>query len=138
MEEWRGRRRNILPRQWKTGASILYLGRELSLAVRSARKEEISADLLNLTVLHPAAADEQNSVSRNFALCLRIVDDAARRAAMRHVPAVGTAQWESRSIFHGKRARISTSTPRTAARAYPPALADVMPLFAGTVLRSSL
>jgi predicted metal-dependent hydrolase len=59
LAEWRGRRRDVLPRAWKTGAPILYLGRELKLAVNPARTREIAADLLNLSVLHPAAQDER-------------------------------------------------------------------------------
>jgi predicted metal-dependent hydrolase len=59
LAEWRARRRDVLPRAWKTGASILYLGRELTLAVHPARKRQIAADLLNLSVLHPAADDER-------------------------------------------------------------------------------
>jgi hypothetical protein len=59
LAEWRARRRDVLPRAWKTGASILYLGCELTLAVHPARKREIAADLLNLSVLHPAADDER-------------------------------------------------------------------------------
>jgi len=59
LAEWRARQRNVLPREWKTGEPILYLGRELALAVHPARKKEINADLLNLTVRHPAAQDEQ-------------------------------------------------------------------------------
>ena len=59
LAEWRGRRRDVLPRAWKTGAPILYLGRELKLAVHPARTREIAADLLNLSVLHPAAHDER-------------------------------------------------------------------------------
>ena len=58
--EWRARRRDVLPREWKTGAPILFRGRELVLAVHTtARKREIAADLLNLTVLHPAGDDER-------------------------------------------------------------------------------
>ena len=59
LAEWRARQRDVLPRVWKTGAPILYLGRELALAVHPARKKEISTDLLNLTILHPAAQDER-------------------------------------------------------------------------------
>ena len=59
LAEWRARQRDVLPRAWKTGAPILYLGRELTLAVHPARKREIAADLLNLSVLHPAAEDER-------------------------------------------------------------------------------
>ncbi len=57
LAEWRARQRNVLPREWKTGEPILYRGRELALAVHPARKKAVDADLLNLTVLHPAAPD---------------------------------------------------------------------------------
>lgn len=56
---WRGRRRHVLPREWKDGAPILYRGSELSLAVRSARIRSVAADLFHLTVLHPSPGDEQ-------------------------------------------------------------------------------
>ena len=59
LAEWRARRRDVLPREWKTGAPILFRGRELALAVHPARTREIAADLLNLTVLHPAGEDER-------------------------------------------------------------------------------
>jgi len=59
LAEWRARRRDVLPRAWKTGAPIVYLGRELALAVHPARKKAIAADLINLSVLHPAADDER-------------------------------------------------------------------------------
>jgi predicted metal-dependent hydrolase len=59
LDEWRARRRDVFPREWKTGAPILYLGRELALAIHPARKSGIAADLLNLTVLHPTAQDER-------------------------------------------------------------------------------
>ena len=59
LAEWRARRRDVLPREWKTGAPILFRGRELALAVHTARAREIAADLLNLTVLHPAGEDER-------------------------------------------------------------------------------
>lgn len=59
LAEWRARRRDVLPRDWKTGAPLLYQGRELALAVYPARRKEIAADLLDLTVLHPAPADER-------------------------------------------------------------------------------
>jgi hypothetical protein len=57
--EWRSRRRDVLPREWKTGAPIVYRGRELALAVFPARQKEIGADLLDLSVRHPAAHDER-------------------------------------------------------------------------------
>lgn len=58
LAEWRGRRRNVLPSAWTTGAPILYLGRELTLAVYAARTTVIVPDLLNLTVRHPDPQDE--------------------------------------------------------------------------------
>jgi predicted metal-dependent hydrolase len=58
LSEWRARRRDVMPRQWKSGAPILYRGRELALEVFPARRAEIAADLFHLTVGHPAAHDE--------------------------------------------------------------------------------
>jgi predicted metal-dependent hydrolase len=59
LAEWRALRRDVLPGEWKTGAPILVQGRELSLAVLPARRKEIAADLINLTVLHPSPHDER-------------------------------------------------------------------------------
>ena len=56
--EWRARRRDVMPREWKSGAPILYRGRELALEVFPARKLRVTPDLFNLTVLHPHAQDE--------------------------------------------------------------------------------
>jgi predicted metal-dependent hydrolase len=58
LAEWRALRREVLPGEWKTGASLVLQGRELSLAVVPARKKDIAADLLNFTVLHPSPHDE--------------------------------------------------------------------------------
>jgi predicted metal-dependent hydrolase len=57
LEEWRARRRDVLPHEWKSGAPILYLGCELALALHRHRRSEIRPDLVNLTVLHPHAHD---------------------------------------------------------------------------------
>jgi len=81
LAEWRARRRDVLPREWKTGAPILFQGRELALAVHTARKREIAADLLNLTVLHPAGEDERQ-VATFVARWLR---DEALRQLLPHV-----------------------------------------------------
>ena len=59
LDEWQARRRDVLPREWKAGATILYRGRELALALVMAPKRGIATDLLNLTVTHPAADDER-------------------------------------------------------------------------------
>src|SRR3954453_15553206 len=37
VEEWRARRRDVMPREWKSGASILYRGRELALDLQLGR-----------------------------------------------------------------------------------------------------
>ena len=58
LDEWRARRRDVLPREWKTGAVILYQGRELTLVLRAAPDRAIEPDLLNLTVRHPAPDNE--------------------------------------------------------------------------------
>ena len=47
-----------MPREWKSGAPILYRGRELALEVFPARRTRIASDLFNLTILHPRAHDE--------------------------------------------------------------------------------
>lgn len=59
LAEWSARRRDVLPREWSSGAPILYLGNELTLAVFPARRKAIVPDLINLTVLHPDPHDEQ-------------------------------------------------------------------------------
>jgi predicted metal-dependent hydrolase len=59
LDEWRARRRDVFPRAWKSGAPILYQGRELTLALHPARKRAVAADLINLSVLHPDPADER-------------------------------------------------------------------------------
>lgn len=56
---WRGRRRDVLPREWTTGAPILYRGSELALALHPARVRSIAADLFHLTVRHPSPQDER-------------------------------------------------------------------------------
>ncbi len=59
LDEWRTRRRDVFPREWKTGAPIYYRGAELSLAVFPARRSAIRHDMFDLTVLHPSAHDER-------------------------------------------------------------------------------
>jgi len=58
LAEWRARRRDVMPREWKSGAPILYRGRELALEVFPARRMHVAPDMFNLTVLHPRAQDE--------------------------------------------------------------------------------
>jgi predicted metal-dependent hydrolase len=58
LAEWKARRRDVLPREWKTGAPILYRGSELALAVHAARTPSIAPDLFHLNVLHPRPDDE--------------------------------------------------------------------------------
>jgi predicted metal-dependent hydrolase len=55
LDEWRARRRHVMPREWKTGAPIVYRGRDLALALFPSRHASIDADLFHLTVRHPAA-----------------------------------------------------------------------------------
>ena len=59
LAEWRGRRRDVMPHVWKSGAPILYRGRELALEVFPSRRPTVASDMFNLTVLHPHAHDER-------------------------------------------------------------------------------
>jgi predicted metal-dependent hydrolase len=59
LAEWHGRESEALPAAWREGAALLYQGRPLTLALFSARRQTIAADLLHLTVLHPNPGDEE-------------------------------------------------------------------------------
>ncbi len=68
LAEWRTRRRDVLPREWKTGAPILYRGpraRARAVSRRAGRRSR--HDLLDLTVLHPAAARRSRASPRSSA-----------------------------------------------------------------------
>ena len=56
---WQMRRRDVLPREWKSGAPILFRGSELALVLQPARKKAVAADLFHVTVLHPSPQDEE-------------------------------------------------------------------------------
>jgi hypothetical protein len=58
LDEWRMRRRDVMPREWKSGAPIVFRGVELSLAIHPSQRTSIAADLFHLTVRHPHAHDE--------------------------------------------------------------------------------
>jgi predicted metal-dependent hydrolase len=58
LAEWRARRRDVMPREWKSGAPILFRGRELALEVFPARRVSVAPDLFHLTILHPHSHDE--------------------------------------------------------------------------------
>jgi hypothetical protein len=75
LEAWRGRRREALPREWRSGATILHRGIDLTLAVRSAAAAAVYTDLFHLTVVHPRADDEAQ-VARCVGAWLR--DEALR------------------------------------------------------------
>jgi predicted metal-dependent hydrolase len=57
LAQWESPDRASLPAEWRTGATLLYQGRTLSLALFPGRRSSIAADLLNLVVVHPAPAD---------------------------------------------------------------------------------
>jgi predicted metal-dependent hydrolase len=59
MERWRARRRDVMPREWKSGSPIAFRGDTLALAVHPARRAGIVADLFHLVVRHPHAHDER-------------------------------------------------------------------------------
>ncbi len=83
LDEWRARRRDVLPREWKTGAPILYRGRELALACLAAPTREIAPDLFDLTVLHPPPRRTNAQVAAFVARWLREEALALRAAARR-------------------------------------------------------
>ena len=58
LAEWRARRRDVMPREWVSGAPIAFRGAALTLALYPARHAEIAADLFHVTVRHPHAHDE--------------------------------------------------------------------------------
>jgi hypothetical protein len=58
LAEWRSRRRDVMPSEWKSGAPIVFRGEQLALAVHPARRTAIAADLFHVTVRHPHANDE--------------------------------------------------------------------------------
>jgi predicted metal-dependent hydrolase len=80
LAEWRSRRRDVLPSEWRTGAPILYRGRELKLALFPSRATEVRADLFDLTVRTPSASDERH-VADTVGRWLR--DEAAMRVLPR-------------------------------------------------------
>lgn len=59
LTEWSARRRDVMPREWKSGAPIVFRGTALALAVYPARQMHIAADLYHVTVRHPEAHDER-------------------------------------------------------------------------------
>lgn len=58
LAEWRRRRREVMPRRWQSGASIVYRGSELTLVLHPAQRFAIAADLFHLVVRHPRTDDE--------------------------------------------------------------------------------
>lgn len=75
LEAWQGRRRESLPREWRSGASILHRGVDLTLAVRCSTSAAVHADLFQLTVALPLA-DDESQVARCVGAWLR--DEAMR------------------------------------------------------------
>ena len=58
LAQWRARRRDVMPREWKSGAAIAFRGDMLALALHPARRTGVAADLFHLVVRHPHAHDE--------------------------------------------------------------------------------
>ena len=128
LEAWRGRHREVLPREWKTGAPILYRGRELALAVFRSRSSLIRADLFDLTVLHPQAQDQAHVASfvghwlRDEATRL-VAPSATHFAGLLQRPApqvrISNARSEWGSCNHRGEIRLNWRLAQL-----PPALAD--------------
>jgi hypothetical protein len=75
LEAWQGRRRESLPHEWRSGATILHRGVDLTLTVSRSKSAAIRADLFHLTVGHPLA-DDESQVARCVGAWLR--DEAMR------------------------------------------------------------
>jgi len=128
LDAWRSRRRDAMPHAWVTGAPIVYQGRDLALALFPARDRAISADMLNLTVRHPAAHDENEIASfvgrwlhdetMRFALP-RVSAYAARVAPSPPQVKLSNARSEWGSCNHRGELRLSWRLAQL-----PPALAD--------------
>lgn len=95
LAEWRGRRRDVMPREWISGAPIAFRGAALTLALYPARRTEITADLFHVTVRHPHAHDERQVADcvrawlreqASTLVAARVVDYVRRVGA--HVPSV--------------------------------------------------
>jgi predicted metal-dependent hydrolase len=128
LDAWRGRRRDVLPREWRTGSAILFGGRELALAVYRSRKPLVHADLFDLTVLHPHAPDEAAVATlvrqwlRDEAMRLlspRVRHFAARLARPAPPLKISNARSEWGSCNHRGEIRLNWRLAQL-----PPALAD--------------
>jgi predicted metal-dependent hydrolase len=128
LSEWVGRRREVLPREWKTGAPILFRGQELALAVLPARTKSIVADLFHFTVFHPSPADERavaNFVGRwlkeqaEAAIAPRVAEFAARIRVKAPPTRLSNARSEWGSCNHKGEIRLNWRLVQL-----PPHLAD--------------
>jgi predicted metal-dependent hydrolase len=75
IEAWRGRRRDALPREWRSGAAVLHRGVDLTLCLRAGPATVVQADLFHLTVALPRPDDEAQ-IARCVGAWLR--DEATR------------------------------------------------------------
>jgi len=57
LDEWQMRRRDVMPREWKSGEPIVFRGEALALAIHASQRTSIAADMFHLTVRHPRAHD---------------------------------------------------------------------------------
>jgi len=57
LDEWRMRRRDVMPREWKAGEPIVFRGEELALALHESPRTSVAADLFHVTVRHPRTHD---------------------------------------------------------------------------------
>ena len=121
LAEWRGRRRDVMPREWKSGAPILYRGRELALEVFPARRARIAPDLFNLTVLHPRAQDETQVAAARRQVAARrsvaLVAPQVARYAQRVTPRAPAAAAVQRAQRMGQLQRARRDPPQLAAGA---------------------
>jgi predicted metal-dependent hydrolase len=116
LRRWRERRRDVLPREWVSGATLLFRGEALTLDVYPAREKSIAVDLFHFRVLHPAAYDERQ-VARHVESWLReealrllapLVSELAVRVAGAPVPVrISNARGAWGSCTHARVIRLN-------------------------------
>jgi predicted metal-dependent hydrolase len=125
---WQARRREVLPREWKNGAPILYRGSELALVLHQSRRSAVAADMFHLTVLHPAPHDEAQVAAfvggwlkeqAQAALVPRVVAFASRVAATVPPTRLSNGRSEWGSCNHKGEIRLNWRLVHL-----PPSLAD--------------
>jgi predicted metal-dependent hydrolase len=127
LAEWKSRRRDVLPSQWKNGARILFRGRELALCLHAAPTISVAADLFHLTIRHPSPDDEP-AIARSVGHWLK--DEALATVAPRVAEYAARLRRSPRTVLSNARSEWGSCTHEGVIRLnwrlvqLPPQLAD--------------